>query len=132
MRFYLAGEVYEAEDAKLRRVEDVVRRVEALPGVRAAFASNLVPLSNGGGGTVVIDGRPTQPNALAGIAFIGVTPHFNSTLGIVTTRGRDFTDAEGWSRTSGWRIAKSASILGCRDLARIVACAIWPPFFCIC
>jgi putative ABC transport system permease protein len=100
MRFYLAGEVYEAEDAKLRRVEDVVRRVEALPGVRAAFASNLVPLSNGGGGgTVVIDGRPTQPNELAGIAFIGVTPHFNSTLGIVTTRGRDFTDAEGWSRT---------------------------------
>ena len=45
MRFFLSGDAYEAEDAKLRRVEDVVRRVEALPGVRAAFASNLVPLS---------------------------------------------------------------------------------------
>ena len=57
----MAGAVYEPEDAKLRRVEDVVRRVEALPGVRAAFASNLVPLSNGGGGgTVVVDGRPAQ------------------------------------------------------------------------
>ncbi len=100
MRFYLAGEVYEPEDARLRRVEDVVRRVEALPGVRAAFASNLVPLSNGGGGgTVVVDGRPAQANERAGIAFIGVTPHLNSTLGIGTTRGRDFTDAEGWSHT---------------------------------
>ena len=98
--FILAGAVYEPEDAKLRRVEDVVRRVEALPGVRAAFASNLVPLSNGGGGgTVVVDGRPAQPNERAGIAFIGVTPHFNATLGLVTTRGRDFTEAEGWSHT---------------------------------
>ncbi len=100
MRFYLAGAVYEPEDAKLRRVEDVVRRVEALPGVRAAFASNLVPLSNGGGGgTVVVDGRPAQPNERAGIAFIGVTPHLNATLGLTTTRGRDFTEAEGWSHT---------------------------------
>jgi putative ABC transport system permease protein len=100
MRFYLAGAVYEPEDAKLRRVEDVVRRVEGLPGVRAAFASNLVPLSNGGGGgTVVIDGRPAQANERAGIAFIGVTPHFNATLGLTTTRGRDFTEAEGWSHT---------------------------------
>jgi putative ABC transport system permease protein len=100
MRFYLAGTVYEPEDAKLRRVEDVVRRVEALPGVRAAFASNLVPLSNGGGGgTVVVDGRPAQANERAGIAFIGVTPHLNATLGLTTTRGRDFTEAEGWSHT---------------------------------
>ena len=31
-----------AEGRKARRVEDIVRRVEALPGVQAAFASNLV------------------------------------------------------------------------------------------
>jgi len=100
MRFFLSGDAYEPQDAKLRRVEDIVRRVEALPGVRAAFASNLVPLSNGGGGgTAVIDGRPAQANERAGIAFVGVTPHLVSTLGISTTRGRNFTDAEGWSRT---------------------------------
>ncbi len=100
LRFYLTGEVYEPQDAKLRRVEDIVRRVEALPGVRAAFASNLVPLSNGGGGgTVIVDGRPAQANERAGIAFVGVTPHLVSTLGLVTTSGRDFTEAEGWSRS---------------------------------
>jgi putative ABC transport system permease protein len=100
MRFFLSGEEYERPDAKLHRVEDIVRRVEALPGVRAAFASNLVPLSNGGGGgTAVIDGRPAQANERAGIAFVGVTPHLVRTLGISTTRGRDFTDAEGWSHS---------------------------------
>jgi putative ABC transport system permease protein len=98
MRFYLAGEVYEPEDAKLRRVEDIVRRVEALPGVRAAFASNLVPLSSGGGGgSVVVDGRPALKGEQPDISLIGVTPHFTATLGITKTRGRDFTDAEGWS-----------------------------------
>ncbi|MEO8075093.1 MAG: ABC transporter permease [Acidobacteriota bacterium] len=100
MRFYLPGEVYEAEDAKLRRVEDVVRRVEALPGVRAAFASNFVPLSGGGGGgTVVVDGRPAPPGEEQGIALISVTPHLIGTLGMTTTRGREFTDAEGWSHS---------------------------------
>jgi putative ABC transport system permease protein len=100
MRFFLAGDRYTPVDAKLRRVEDVVRRVEALPGVRAAFASNMVPMSGGGGGgTVIVDGRPALANERAGIALIGVTPHFNSTLGLRATRGRDFTDAEGWSHT---------------------------------
>ena len=100
MRFYLAGDAYEAEDAKLRRVEDVVRRVEALPGVRSAFASNFVPLSGGGGGgTVIVDGRPSVTGEETFISLIGVTPHFNGTLGIARTRGRDFTEAEGWSRS---------------------------------
>jgi predicted permease len=100
MRFSMSGEPYEADDARLRRVEDVVRRVEALPGVRAAFASNFVPLSGGGGGgTVIIDGRPAQAGEQTGINFIGVTPHVNQAMGLPILRGRDFTDAEGWSRT---------------------------------
>ena len=100
MRFYFSGAAYEVEDAKLRRVEDIVRRVEALAGVRAAFASNMVPLSGGGGGgSVVIDGRAAETGEQSNIAVIGVTPHFNPTLAVGITRGRDFTDAEGWSRS---------------------------------
>jgi len=98
MRFYMPGAPYEAEDAKLRRVEDVVRRAEALPGVEAAFSSNLVPFSGGGGGgPITIEGRPAEPGRQPGITFIGVTPHFSQTLGIRPSVGRTFRDDEGWS-----------------------------------
>jgi putative ABC transport system permease protein len=100
MRFYMNGESYEQPDAKLRRVEDIVRRVEALPAVRATYASNFVPLSGGGGGgTVIIDGRPTEKGKEVSISVLGVTPHFNATMGLPIVEGRDFTDAEGWSRS---------------------------------
>ena len=100
MRFYMPGASYEQTDAKLRRVEDIVRRVEALPAVRATYASNFVPLAGGGGGgTVIIDGRPAQKGQEVGISVLGVTPHFNATMGLAILEGRDFTDAEGWSRS---------------------------------
>jgi putative ABC transport system permease protein len=100
MRFFMPGTAYEGPDAKLRRVQDVVERIEALPGVQAAFASNLVPLSGGGGGgNIVVDGRPA-PSAREreNVNCIGVTPHLYKTLGITRIRGRDMTDAEGYSR----------------------------------
>ena len=37
LRFYMPGEQYESPDAMIRRVDDIVRRVEALPGVVAAI-----------------------------------------------------------------------------------------------
>lgn len=101
MRFYMPGTIYDEPDAKLRRVEDIVRRVEALPAVRSAFASNFVPLSGGGGGgTVIIEGKAVQKGEEKGISMIAVTPHFNSTMGLPIVEGRDFTDAEGWSHTA--------------------------------
>jgi predicted permease len=98
MRFYMPGEVYEALDAKARRVEDIVRRVEALPQIKSAFGSNLIPISGGGGGgNVIIDGQPSEPGHEPFLSLAGVTPHFHKTLGVDLSEGRDFTDAEGWS-----------------------------------
>jgi putative ABC transport system permease protein len=100
MRFYMPGAIYEEPDAKLRRVEDIVRRVEALPAVRATFASNYVPFSGGGGGgTIIVEGRAVEKGEQRSISLIAVTPHFNSTLGLPVVEGRDFTDAEGWSHS---------------------------------
>ena len=71
MRFYLPGEAYEPADAKARRVEDIVRRTETVPGVQAAFASNFVPLGGGGGGgDVIVEGKPVEPGQEQGIGFI--------------------------------------------------------------
>ena len=102
MRFAMSGTAYEGADARLRRTEDVVRRIEALPGVAAVFASNLIPVSGGGGGgDVQIDGegvRPEDPKKPQGIGFIGVTPGFFRALAVELRGGRDFTDSEGFSR----------------------------------
>jgi putative ABC transport system permease protein len=100
MRFYMTGERYEPPGAKLRRVEDIVRRVEGLAGVQAAFGSVLIPISGGsGGGEVEIDGRTFERGRAPRITFTGVSPHFLRTLGVPILHGRDFTDAEGWSPT---------------------------------
>jgi putative ABC transport system permease protein len=99
LRYFMTGPAYDEKGAKARRVEDVMRRVEALPGVEAAFASNLIPLSGGGGGgEVEVEGRANETGRRPRITFAGVTPHFHKTLGVHIVRGRDFTDAEGWSR----------------------------------
>jgi putative ABC transport system permease protein len=99
LRFYMTGDAYEPRGSKSRRVEDIVRRIEGLPAVEAAFASNLIPISGGGGGgQVEIDGVKVDPQKRTGSTFTGVTPHFFGTLGVPLVRGRDFTDSEGWSQ----------------------------------
>jgi putative ABC transport system permease protein len=77
-----------------------VRRVESLPGVQAAFASNFVPMGAGGnGGRVLVEGQSFEPGHEPDIALMGVTPHLRQTLGVSLVAGRDMTDAEGSTRT---------------------------------
>jgi putative ABC transport system permease protein len=100
MRFYLPGEAYESPDAKSRRVEDIVRRIESLPAVQAAFASNFVPLGGGGGGgSVLVEGRPVPAGEEPEVGFTAVSPRLRQTLDVALMRGRDFTQAEGTTRT---------------------------------
>jgi putative ABC transport system permease protein len=101
LRFYLPGDAYESADAKARRVDDVVRRVEGLPGVQAAFASNFVPLGGGGGGgDVLVEGKSVEPGQEPNISFIATTPHLRETLGLALVRGRGFTDTESTSKAA--------------------------------
>lgn len=99
-RISMAGEEYEAPDARLRRVQDVAGRLESLAGVSRVFASNLVPVSGGGGGGALhIDGVPFEVGREPFTAVVGVTPGFLTTLGITPSDGQDFTNAQGWART---------------------------------
>jgi putative ABC transport system permease protein len=99
MRFYMPNEQYPTPESKVQRVEDILRRVEGLPGVQAAFASNMVPLSSGGGGSnILIDGRAFTKGEEPGIEYIGVTPHMLKTLGLSVLRGRELTDTEAMTR----------------------------------
>ncbi len=98
MRTFMGGEAYSTPEARRRRGEDVVRRVEALPGVESAYASLYIPLAGGGGGgRIVVDGRPVNPDAPDDVVINAVSPGFRRTLGLSIVAGRDFTDQEGWT-----------------------------------
>jgi putative ABC transport system permease protein len=101
LRFYMPGDQYESPGVMIRRVDDVVRRVEALPGVVSAMASNMVPLSGGGsGGGVVPDGVAFAQGQEPNVSYYGVTPHLLKTLNVPLVAGRDFTNAEGQGRSA--------------------------------
>ncbi len=101
MRFFMPNEQYATPESKVQRVEDILRRVEGLAGVHAAFASNLVPLSGGGGfANVLIDGRAFPKGEEPGVGYVGVTPHMTKTLGLTVVRGRELTDTEAMSKSS--------------------------------
>ena len=100
LRFYMPGDQYEPTDAMIRRVDDIVQRVEALPGVVSAVASNMVPLSGGGSdGAVVPEGVAFAAGEEPHVSYFGVTPHLLKTLNLPLVAGRDFTDAEGQGRS---------------------------------
>jgi len=100
LRFYMPGDQYDAPEAMDRRVADIVRRVETLPGVAAATASNMVPLSSGGSdGAAVPEGVVIAPGQEPQVAYFGVTSHLLKTLNLPIVTGRDFTDAEGMGRS---------------------------------
>ena len=99
MRFFMPNEQYATPESKVQRVEDILRRVEGLPGVEAAFASNMIPLSSGGGGSqILIDGRAFPKGEEPGIEYIGVTPHMLKTLGLTVVRGRELSDTEAMTK----------------------------------
>ena len=95
-RFFMTGDTYATGEQRAQRVEDIMRRVEALPGVISAFASNFVPLDAGGGsGRAIVDGRTFEKGEEPTILFTAVTPHLYKTMGLPILKGRDFTDGEG-------------------------------------
>jgi putative ABC transport system permease protein len=96
MRFFMAGERYDSAIAINNRVDDVIRRVEAVPGVLSATASNLIPLSGGGsGGQIDIEGKPVANRADAPFAgWTGATGRWFATLGVPLVSGRALTEQE--------------------------------------
>jgi predicted permease len=100
MRFYMPGERYDAPGAMARRTEDLVRRLEALPGVESAAASNLIPFDGGGDVTpAAFEGRPAAPGEEPQLRWAGVSAHWLGAVGIRPVAGRTFTDAEGSTRS---------------------------------
>ena len=61
----------EAPSVPFTEQTEIVRRVEALPGVQAAFASNFVPIGGGGGGArVLVEGRSVERGKEPIVGFV--------------------------------------------------------------
>jgi len=98
-RILMTGDKYAADEQKAQRIDDILRRVEALPGVVAAFASKFVPLDEGGGtGHAIVDGRAAPAGEEPSILFTAVSPHLYRTMALSMVRGHDFSEAEGEGR----------------------------------
>jgi putative ABC transport system permease protein len=115
MRFFLPGERYDSTLAKQQIVDDIVRRVEALPGVEAATISNTIPLGGGGAGDrVVVEGRTVEKGKEPPIFWTGVAGHWLATLGVKLESGRTFSEAE---------LRDSARVAG---IDQTMATKLWP------
>jgi putative ABC transport system permease protein len=98
LEVFLPSNRYPHEDqAKMRGfVADVVRKLNALPGVRSAAATNFLPLSGfWGTSEVLLRGQTLPKGAQAPEADNRViTPGYLHTMNIPLLRGRNFTDAD--------------------------------------
>ena len=75
-------------------VQDVMRRVGALPGVEAASVSDSLPLDRNRTWGAVVPGRTYGPGERP-LAFVSITgPAYFRAMGIAIREGRDFTDAD--------------------------------------
>jgi predicted permease len=95
LRYYLPGTQYDSTNAKVQRAEDILRRIEAIPGVQAAAISNLIPIDGGGSWSgVEIEGQRYDETQRPTIFWAGVTGHWLSTLGVPLLSGRNMTESE--------------------------------------
>ena len=124
-RFFMPGDSYAAEDAKLRRVQDILRRLEAVPGVIAAGASNLIPLDGGGAASrVQVPGKSFETGKEPRLFYAGVTAHYLQAVGATLLRGRLFTEQEAETRAT---VAVVNVSLARSLLADAAAAASLPP-----
>ena len=96
--------------------EQLLARVETLPGVRAAGLCSMIPFgSSGEGNLFTIEGREPGPNEHLPVAWVrDVSPNYFTAMGIPVLKGRSF-------QTSDHNTATPVAIID-EKLAR----AFWP------
>jgi putative ABC transport system permease protein len=92
MQINLQGPDYEEPSQVHAFYEEVLARIETLPGVHHAAAISRLVLGGGTNGTILVDGRED------GIPLVEVrvtTPDYHEAMGIPLLRGRKLTERDG-------------------------------------
>ena len=92
MQIALPSARYDTVQKKAAFYDELVRRVESVPGVRSAAVALTLPMTGFSGTPVRIVGQPEMKLNERPIAIVqNTTPGFFTTMGIPLRRGRDFT-----------------------------------------
>jgi predicted permease len=96
VRVTFQGAEYQNGDQIRTRVDQLLERLRALPGVTAVAASSTLPLSGAGSiNDFAVDGAPPPPpDVNQEIAVANVTPDYFKAIGAPLKRGRFFTDLD--------------------------------------
>jgi putative ABC transport system permease protein len=88
----LGGTTHQLDGRQLPYFEEVIERLRRLPGVRAASATEFLPLYASAfvGGPFGMDGRPAKLNS----TMVPVLSEYFTTMGARILCGREFTEAE--------------------------------------
>lgn len=90
----LQGEAYSTVERRGARVEELARRVSALPGVESAATGEVPLFGSSQQARIGLEGRRFRLGEEPAVLFSGVTSGYFRTLGIPVLRGRPFTDPE--------------------------------------
>jgi predicted permease len=95
-RVSLPAATYREPDHAARTFQQIVSRLQATPGVRAASVVSLAPLGPGGGSNgLVPEGRsPMDPESRINSQRRIITPRYFEAMGVQLKRGRLFTDRD--------------------------------------
>ena len=92
----LVARKYPEPADRLRFVEQLQRRLDAMPGIRAASVATTFPLFGGLQRSLDIDGRPSSDGGLAPtVTTLSVGARYLESLGVSLSRGRALTLEDG-------------------------------------
>ncbi|MBI5381168.1 MAG: ABC transporter permease [Opitutae bacterium] len=86
---------YPGDEQRNQFVTSALERLQALPGVRHAAVSDLLPLRSGSSWDLWVEGRIRgAPHSWGGAQLRRISADYFSTLGVTLVRGRAFTSAD--------------------------------------
>ena len=99
LRFYMPGPRYDSVSAQVARVQDLMQRIEAIPQVEFAAASNSTPMESCcPGDGIILESQRVEAGSEPTINYTGVAGHWFETLGLKLVSGRSFNEIELGSR----------------------------------
>ncbi|MGD8868304.1 MAG: FtsX-like permease family protein, partial [Gemmatimonadales bacterium] len=96
------GPRYEETDQRVAFWDELIARVEALPGVEYAGATNKLPMSGGNNGWILVEGETYDPEARHPLVeYSYVSPDYFAAMGISLLSGRLLDERDRMTRDVG-------------------------------